>query len=126
MKSKVTKQRGIRLDAICDSCGKTWGTGHGAHPPHTSDKCSGFTSKTHSCTCCPAGLMLVVDAQVGAFLQKLADLAYWGPKGPEGGNSPDAPTFTHPDATIRIGLISGELLQAGFVPKPRPVPPSAS
>lgn len=70
--------------------------------------------------------MIVVDHETGELLQRLADLAYWGPRGPEAGNSPDAPTFTHPDATFRIGCITAELAKAGFTPTPRRVPPSAA
>jgi hypothetical protein len=60
------------------------------------------------------------------LFQRIADLAYWGPRGPEAGNSPDAPTFSHPDATLRIGLITAELCKLGIHASPRPEPPSAS
>lgn len=55
------------------------------------------------------------------LLQQLMDLAYWGPRGPDAGNDPSAPTFSALDATVRIGAIVGTLLARGFKPTwPKP------
>jgi hypothetical protein len=61
-----------------------------------------------------------------ALIHEILDLAYWGPRGPEGGNSPDSPTYSHADGTLRIGWIVGLLGRYGYKPTPRPEPPSAA
>lgn len=63
-----------------------------------------------------------VVGEKDALLQRLADVAWWGPQGPEGGNSPDSPTFTPADAVFRIGVIFGELSRHGFMPSKKEPP----
>ena len=56
------------------------------------------------------------EKQLEVLLQEVADINWWGPRGPEGANSPYAATFTPPDALFRLGVIYATLAKAGFTP----------
>lgn len=60
------------------------------------------------------------DPTLEPILQELMDLAYWGPRGPAAGNEPSSPTFSAPDACVRIGYIVGALLRNGIRPSSPP------
>lgn len=61
-----------------------------------------------------------MDEETDELLQRISDAAYWGPGGPGLGARADGPEFTHPDATLRLGMIMGEVLAAGKLPTPAP------
>jgi hypothetical protein len=60
----------------------------------------------------------ISPARAQALLLELADIAYWGPRGPEGSNHPEAETFSGEDAVLRLGMIIGSLWKHGVYPRP--------